>query len=198
MTVARSAKGRLLVAGAILVAMAMLLLAAGVGIAAFVSWTWGGVRPSPEAAMEAVGIGASQKARIDVGGGYVYYTTVADHYENAGDIGEWIAEVTPVRKNGIGMWYATPDPRSHMVYTKGDGQSVGTLITVEADGRYHNFFIPFFEGNDPVTLPKGLPGGYDTVWIDGEAHTLRYHSYFVTDAAVNAFEMGGATLVVGK
>ncbi len=151
---------------------------------------------SPDAAMEAVGIGSSQRARFGVDGCYFYYQTVADNFDNPGQIGDWLYVVTPVRKGDLGLWYASPDPRSYVVKSAAEGKAVGTLVPVQVNGDYHNFFIPFFEGNDPVALPQGLPRSYDRVTVGGQEIELFQHAYFVTQEAVETFEIGGMAFVV--
>ncbi len=151
---------------------------------------------SPEAAMEGIGIGHSNQERIEADGCYFYYQTVADNYENAGEIGDWLYTVTPVRKGDIGMWYASPDPRSYIVKAEENDKSVGSIASVKLNGKYHNFFIPFFENNDPVTLPDELPNNYETITFNSNELTLFKHSYFVTDEAVKEFEIGGLKFIV--
>ncbi len=151
---------------------------------------------SPESAMEAIGIGNSKQERIEVDGCYFYYQTVADNFENSGDIGEWLYMVTPVRKSDFGMWYASSDPHSYIVKAVETDNSVGSIVSVELNGEYHNFFIPNFENNDPVTLPEELPSNYETVTFEGKEIELFKHTYFVTGQEVKAFEISGIKFAV--
>lgn len=48
----------------ILLVIVLLVALIGFGITVFVSWVWVGIRFSPDEAMEAVGIGHSQRDRI--------------------------------------------------------------------------------------------------------------------------------------
>ncbi len=165
----------------------------GCGITGFVSWVWGGVRFTPEEAMEAVGIGASKQERIEAEDCYFYYETIADNYESAGESADWIYTVTPVKKQN-GMWSASTNPRSHVVYTNGEG--VGTIISYEINGKYHNFIIPFVTGGETATLPNGFPIIYDKVAVNGIEINLFKHSYFVTDIEVKEFEISGTEFTV--
>ena len=49
----------------ILLAIIISLLILSISACGFVSWVWGGNRFSPEAAMEAVSLGSSQRERIE-------------------------------------------------------------------------------------------------------------------------------------
>ncbi len=160
-----------------------------------ISWIWGGTRYTPEDAMEAVGVGHSKQERIEADGCYFYYQTVSEFFENPGQIGQWLYTVTPVRKNEAGMWYASPDPRSYIVKTE-DGTAVGSIIPLEVNGNYHNFFIPEYVGNESVSLPDALPGNYESVVVDGNGIELYKHCYFVTKQEVRAFEIGDVKLLV--
>ncbi len=167
-------------------------------LVAFVSWVWGGVRFSPEAAMEAVGQGAGRQEFIQADGYRFYYTTVADLCGSTAGSDDRICEVTPVAQNGIGMWYAIPKPPSRPVYAEGVDAAVGHLISVTVDGAYHYFFLLYFEGNGDTELPENLPKTYDRLLVEGEELPLQKHCYFFTDVKVEAFEIDGVRFTVGK
>ncbi len=152
---------------------------------------------SPEAAMEGIGIGHSQRERIEADGCYFYYTTVSYHVENAGELGDWICEVTPVQKNEIGMWHATVDPRSYVVHAEGGSETVAYLVTEEVNGIYHNFLIPEFQWEEEVSLPDGIPSDYAFVHVHGKDVEIFKHSYFVTYAEVKEFTLSGIKFTVG-
>ena len=180
----------------ILLAIVFTLGSIGFCITAFVSWVWGGIRFSPEAAMEAVSLGSSEWERIESEDCYFYYRTFEDRYETSEDMSDWICDVTPVRKNGIGMWYASPDPGGYEVCMEGTETKVGYFIPIEVDGVYHNFFLPSTGGTNPPTLPALLSDGYTNAVVDGREHELFKHSYFVTESAVEKFEINGRMLII--
>lgn len=181
----------------VLLILALSLGMVGCGIIGFVSWVWGGVRFSPDAAMEAVGIGYAQQPRIEGEDCYFYYSTFADDYYEGEEMDDWICRVTPVRKSGWFMWHATPDPRGELVYTEEEQQAVGRLIAVEVSGKFYNFFLITDGGTNPPSFPAALADGYTHVSVNGERIEVFKHSYFVTDAPVEVFEINGTRMVVG-
>ena len=184
----------------ILIVLLILTLSLGMvgcGIVGFVSWVWGGVRFSPDAAMEAIGIGHSQRERIEGEDCYFYYSTFADRYYEGDHLGDWICDVTPVEKNGL-LWNATPEPRGEFVYSDGEQETVGYFYCFEVDGRYHNFLIPDVGGTNPPSFHAALADGYTHVCVNGEQIEVFKHSYFVTDAPVEALEINGTRMVVGR
>ena len=183
-----------------LLVIVLLLALIGFSIIAFVSWVWGGIRFSPEDAMEAVSLGSSERERIEVEGCYFYYTTIGDDYEISEDsnMADCIQYVTPVIKNNIGMWNAVTRPSSHPVYIEGTETYVGSFIAEKLDGAYHNFFIPSVGGTNSPTLPDTLADGYSVITVDGEDIELFKHSYFTTETEVVKFEINGTKLVVGN
>ncbi len=180
----------------ILLVVALGISMVGCGIIGFVSWVWGGVRFSPDAAMEAIGIGHSQQERVEGEDCYFYYSTFADRYYEGEDMDDWICAVTPVERSGWFMWNATPDPRGEFVYIEGTQQQMGLLVCVEADGKFYNFFLISDGNTNPPSFPDPLADGYTHVTVNGEQLEMFKHSYFVTDAEVEAFEINGTRLVV--
>ena len=179
------------------VAIASLLIASLL-LVGFVSWVWGGNRFSPEAAMEAVGLGSSQQERIEVAGGYFYYTTVADDYEISADsnMTDCISHVTPVIKNNVGMWRAVAQPQTYPVYIEGTETYVGQLVVETIDGVHHNFFIPSLGGTNPPTFPDVLADGYSVIAVEGQDLELFKHSYFTTETEVIGFEINDTAFIV--
>ena len=182
----------------IVLALAVLILSVTVGMIGFVSWVFGGVRFSPEAAMEAVGIGASEAERIEGDGVYFYYHTIAEMYSDLDNMTDWIYSVTPVRQNGIGMWYASPDPRSYSVYLEGESEWIGSFVFVEIDGTFHNFFLPAVLNTEPSSLSEALSEDYTSVTVRGQTIDVFKHSYFVTEDEVAFFDINGTTFVIDK
>ncbi len=151
---------------------------------------------SPDAAMEGVGIGHSAQPRIEADGVYFYYWTVAENLSDPGEYGDWIYNVIPVERTGVGLWHPITRPDSYPLYAAGTEEMVGALYVYELDGTNHNFFIPYFEGNDPdpVTLPAALPADYNTVTVDGQELELTHHAYFTTETEVHELTVGDVTL----
>ncbi len=190
----------LITALSVIIVAVLLLALIGFGITAFVGWVWGGMRFSPEAAIEAVGLHSSEKPRIEAGDCYFYYDTFEgyDRFQASEDKSDWIAYVTPVMKNEFGLWYARPKPHTNTVYIDGTEEDVGYIIPVEADGVYHNFFIPNLYGTDTLTLHDCLSDGYSCVVVEGQEIELFKHSYFVTENAVESFEINGTKFTVSN
>lgn len=171
----------------------------GVLISAFVMWVWGGFRFSPEAAMEAVSLGSSQRQHIKAENCYFYYETFDECYYEAENYSDWICDVTLVRKDAvgaIGMWYAEPNPRGYTVYEKETNESAGFLLSVEEGGKYHNFFIPSVISSDPLAFPDFLSEGYNAITVGGAKTELFCHSYFVTETKLGEFEINDTVLIV--
>lgn len=193
-------KKALIIIAVTLTALILTVAVVGFSIIALVAWVWGGNRFSPEDAMEAVSLGSSQWEKIETEDCHFYYRTIADCYEVSAEsnMADRIYYVTPVTKTKIGMWRATPDPRSLPVYSEGTKTAVARLVSVESDGSYHNFLIPVIDGTEPPSLPDALAKSCFEIIIDGREVELFRQSYFTTDTEVYKFEINGRTLVVGN
>ena len=162
---------KLFVAFLILVLVFALL---GAGIMTFISYVWGGYRLTPEAAVEAVSLTASEKEYIDADG-FRFYYDIEDGREG------YISDVYIVKRGELGTWYAVTDPSdSYAVANKDTGAYVGRLVTVARDGTYHNFYLPPFD-RDEGELPDFVNTDYSSVKVGGEEYEMLLHSYFVTD-----------------
>ncbi len=180
-----------------IVAAVVTVALVGIGIAGFVSWVWGGIRFTPDDAMEAVGIGASEQPRIATDNTYYYYETISDIYGEH-PFGDWIIYITPVEQNDIGMWYAITNPRSEFVYIEGDTEAVADFFSFEEDGKYHNFLIPHFTWGDSPALPDAFPKDYNKLSIGDVELDMFRHSYFVTVIEVEEFEIDGVKFTIGN
>lgn len=189
---------------ALCLASVMILLslagAFGLGITGFVSWVWGGVRFSPEAAMEALSLSSSDGERIEGEDCYFYYRTFGEVYGVTGEMSDAICYFTPVLKNSVGMWYAVadlPEKYSSRVYEKESGEEVGVLTFVEVEGRYHNFFVPNYTRDtlgEDIIFPEIFSDAYTRITVDGKEKELFGHSYFMSGAKIDSFEINGYLL----
>ena len=109
----------------ILLVIILLFALIGFSISFLVSWVWGGIRFTPDAAIEAVGLKLSEREYIINDDIYFYYDT-AEHMD------DWIDDVIIVKQNGMGMWYAvTNPPNNSSVYVEDTGEWVGKLMYIE-------------------------------------------------------------------
>ncbi len=188
----------------VLISVVLVIALVGFVLVAFINWVFIGTRFTPEAAIEAVSMPMSQQEYIEAKGIRVYYRTIGDSYDQAGEMyADWPCELYPVIRNHVGMWYAvTRGLGGGPVYPYGSGESVGYLFCEEIDGTYHYFFRPDFrrenlsDGTGPMILPEGLPDDYDTVTVNGTTYRLETHTYFMTNFEVDEFELGGSKYVV--
>lgn len=183
----------------VLLVVSVTALAVFSAICAFVSWVWGGMRFSPEAAMEAVSIDSSQMEYIQADGCRFYYQTLSD-VDTESDLGEMedcIGNVRPVLKSKLGMWYAVTRPESLPIRAEGDETVIGKLVQTELDGEYHNFIIPFLAGYDRYTEENAFASGYTDITLDGESTELFKHSYFITECEVDDFYIADQRFTIG-
>ncbi len=176
----------------ILLVIILVIAIIGFGIIAFVSWFFGGVRFTPQDAIEAASLTASEREYIKTDDLYFYYDT-------AENMDEWICDVMIAEQNGIGLWHAvTNPPNDAPVYVEDTGEWAGTLMFMERNGTYHYFYIPPISGYDETTIPNFVKEGYSVITIDGNDIELFKHSYFATGAIVEEFEINGTKLVLEK
>lgn len=173
-----------------LAVIVFIIVLTGFSIAAFVSWVWGGVRFTPEAAVEAISLGYSNNQYFEADDYRFYYRTLADD--------DWICDVTPVSRNAIGMYTATADPRSYPIIVEETGEYAGELITFESENCYYNFYIPPTNGYDPEAIPDFVKAEYDGVIVNGEEIELYKRSYFITETDIDEFEINEIVLSVCK
>ena len=170
-------------------ALAILLVAAAsVAIVAFVGWVWIGMRFSPEAAIECVGLGASELPYFDADGWRFYYET---DYDDS----DWICEVRPVEKQGI-FWYAVTRPRMSEVSVADSGAYAGGIYMQECGDEIHVFYIPPISGYPEGYAPDFIADGYDSITVNGEEIEVFKHSYFVVDEPFDSFVINGNLLIV--
>ncbi len=189
------------IAAIVLTAM-LLIVAVGVGITGFVAYVWGGMRLTPEAAIEAVGINMSQLEYVETEDLRVYYRTADDSlgYMVSEFPDDYMYEIYPVQRQDV-LWYANTRPLSYACAGSDEGKTQGVMYSFEAGGKYHNFFIPDYKWNDKTltySLPDSLSDGYDKVTVNNTEIKLFKRAYFVTDADVTEFEIGDLTFTVNK
>ena len=170
----------------------VLLLAAFICLAALFAmrWVWQGARFTPESAMEAVAMGAGQRAKSKVGDYMFYYAT--------GERDDWIYRVTPVVQNELKMYYAIPNPESATVLVAETGTFAGSLLTFEVNGSYHHFYIPPQYGFAAEEQPSFMKEGYDKVYINGNPVDIFKHSYFITNELFDEIIIGGMNLKINS
>jgi hypothetical protein len=175
----------------VLLVLCMALLLVGACIVAFVSWVWGGIRFTPDMAIEAVSLNASERESIALDGICFYYRCA----EGAED---YISDVMMVERNGIGMWYAVTNPvDDYPLYDKQTGERIGCIVCAENGGKWHSFLIFDCLSQYYKDTPDFLSRGFDSILADGESVDVFKHSYFVTDTAPSELTIGETTLVVG-
>lgn len=175
----------------VLIVAILSLALIGFSIVALIAWVFGGARFTPDAAIEAASLGASERPCIKTDGLYFYYETELG--------GEWISDIMIARQNGVGMWNPVTAPRdNYPVYVKSTGEWAGMLIFIEKDGVYHNFYIPPVSGYDEETVPDFVKEGYSTVTVNGSELEPFKHSYFTTESEITELTINGVILSIEK
>ena len=176
----------------ILLITVLALFVIGFGIILCVSWVFGGVRFTPDAAVEAASLTSSERPCIKADG-------VCFYYETAEGREDWICDVMIAEQNNIGLWHPVTDPRNNYpIYIEDTGEWAGTLMYVKKNGVYHNFYIPPVSGYDESTVPDFVKEGYTHITVGGEMIEPFKHSYFTTEYAVEEIEINGVKAVLEK
>ncbi len=175
----------------VLLVISMALLLVGACIVAFVSWVWGGVRFTPDMAIEAVSLNAGERESITVDG-------LCFYYECAEGADDYIRDVMIVEQNGIGMWYAVTNPvDDYPLYDKQTGERVGVIVYVEREGTWYSFLIFDCLNQYDIATPSFISSGFSSILADGKIVDVFKHSYFLTDFEPTEICIGETTLVVG-
>lgn len=131
--------------------------------------------------------------KIEFGNYIVFYRTdnTIDSYSD-----KWISEIAPVSHNILYTQTITDGRNAEVVRIADTGERAGFLYTYEADGQYHNFFMPEVTLSDWTQIPEFVRLGYDKVIVSGQEIGIFKHSYFITDAPVEDFEISGVPLTI--
>ena len=177
-----------LIAFVFLLSMLYSFSACGFGVA----WVWGGIRFTPDDAIEAVSLNKSKNEKIQTDDYTFYIETFLDK-------DDWIENVYPVAKTDLGMYHAITRLGQYTqgVYIGADLKQVGRLITLEGENAFYHFFIPEIEDYDPLVLPLEVPTDYNSVVIDGETIEIYKHSYFITKNLFKNFSINCIAFQVG-
>ena len=173
---------------AVLVSSILLVATAGAAMIAFVGWVWGGMRFSPQAAMECVSLGSSELPYFEDDGWRFYYET---DYSNS----DWICEVRPVEKQGL-LWHAITRPSMSRVSVADSGADAGSIYMQECGNEIHVFYIPPISGYPEGYAPDFIADGYDKVTVNGEEIAVFKHSYFTVDEPLDSFVIDGNLLLI--
>ena len=177
-----------LIVFSILLSMLFSFSSCGFGVA----WVWGGIRFTPDDAIEAVSLGKSQNEKIQTDDYTFYIETFLDK-------DDWLENVYPVTKTDLGMYHAITRLGQYTqgVYIGADLKLVGRLITLEGENAFYHFFIPEVEDYDPLVLPPELPTDYNSIVIEGKEIEVYKHSYFVTKNLFKTFSIDSIKFQVG-
>ena len=112
-----------------------------------VAWVWGGIRFTPDDAIEAVGLGLSRNEKIQTKD----YTFYIDAFQTDDD---WIEYVYPVEQTDIGMYHAITrlGKYSSAVYIGEDLIRVGRLITMEGENCFYHFCLCCLPSAQPFAV----------------------------------------------
>ena len=172
----------------VLVGSVLLTASVGVAITASIGWVWGGMRFTPEAAMECVSLGSSGLPYLEADGWRFYYET--DYNDS-----DWICEVRPVEKQGL-FWHAVTRPSARRVTVADSEADAGRIYMQECGNEVHVFYIPPINGYPEDYAPEFIADGYDSVTVDGEEISVFKHSYFVVNKIFDSFIIDGNLLVI--